>query len=427
MKRAIVVAITTLFLCSNAFSQNQQQSAKIKVFLDCTRQWLCDYDYVRTEMKMVEFVRDRLLADVHVLVNTQFSSGGGEQNEVSFVGLSNFKNLNDTLVYFNDPTFTDDDKRRKLVQYMKLGLTRFIAKTSAAKDLQISYAVGKEDEKKETAAKKKDPWNYWIFTIGASGFFNGNQNFKSANINAYVNADKETEKLRSNLSINYSKNFREFNTSPTEKVKVDNDEEQVSYFLARKLTKHISVGGFAEFNKSVFNNIDTRITLRPRVEYSFLPYPKFNSERIVLQYAVGPEYSNYGDTSIYFVMQEWQIKQSINLIASFTKNWGSINIGTFWSNYFDDFQKNSLTFSGGISWRVFKGFQFGVGGNYSINRDQIFLPKSGASRDDVLTQRRAIASSYDYFLGVGFSYRFGSIFNTAVHQTFKGLNYSLNF
>jgi hypothetical protein len=71
--------------------------------------------------------------------------------------------------------------------------------------------------------------------------------------------------------------------------------------------------------------------------------------------------------------------------------------------------------------------QFGVGGNFEFIRDQISLPKSGASRDDVLTRRRLIASNFSYFMGVGFSYRFGSIYNSQVNPTFKGLNYSLNF
>ena len=93
----------------------------------------------------------------------------------------------------------------------------------------------------------------------------------------------------------------------------------------------------------------------------------------------------------------------------------------------DDFGKNNLSIGGGVSWRVFKGFQFAIGGNFQFVHDQISLPLGNASRDDVLTRRRLIASTYDYFMGMGFSYRFGSIYNSQVHPTFKGLNWSLNF
>ena len=86
-----------------------------------------------------------------------------------------------------------------------------------------------------------------------------------------------------------------------------------------------------------------------------------------------------------------------------------------------------MSIGGGISWNIFKGLQFAVGGNFEFVHDQISLPLEGASRDDVLTRRRLIATTYDYFMGIGFSYKFGSIYNSQVHQTFKGLNYNLNF
>jgi hypothetical protein len=407
-----------------ASAQNKPtQPDKIKVFLDCTLQGLCDFDFVRTEMKMVDFVRDRLLADVHVLVNTQFISNGAEQNEMDFIGIGVYKTLGDTLTYFNDPNATNDDKRKKLVQYLKLGLTRYIARTGAAVDLTIAY-TGKEKTKEETAKEqKRDPWNYWVFSIGASGFLNGDQNYKSSNIYAYINADKETEKIRINFSTSYSKRFRQITTSNNDKVKINNDEQDANYFIARKLNQHWAVGVTSAYEKSVFSNIDSRIRIQPRIEYSFFPYPKFNSDRVVVQYFVGPEFSNYGDSTVYFVDREIQLKQNFRIIASFTKPWGTINLGSFWSNYFDDFKKNNLSFGGSANWRIYKGLQVNFSGNYSFVRDQLSLPKAGASRDDVLTQRRLIASSSDYFFNVGINYRFGSIYSSAIHQTFKGFSY----
>src|SRR4051812_18882558 len=136
MKKACFI-LTLVLLYNFSFAQNSNN--KLKIFLDCTRSWLCDYDYVRTEMKMVEFVRDRFQSDVHVLVNIQSSSTGGQQNEMNFLGQGKYSGLNDTLTFFNDPTLTDDDKRKQLVQYLKLGLIRFIAKKGGGKDLNISY------------------------------------------------------------------------------------------------------------------------------------------------------------------------------------------------------------------------------------------------------------------------------------------------
>ncbi len=75
-----------------------QTNPKTKVYLECTQTWLCDYDYLRTQLSMVDFVRDRFMADVHVQVNTQFTSSDSEQNTIVFKGQNAFLNQDDTLI-----------------------------------------------------------------------------------------------------------------------------------------------------------------------------------------------------------------------------------------------------------------------------------------------------------------------------------------
>src|SRR5258706_653206 len=135
------IYLVTLAICffSFAHSQSNANTEKVKVFLDCNRGWLCDFDYVRTEMKMVEFVRDRFQSDVHILVTTEFTNSGGEETRMNFLGQSRFSGLTDTITYFNTPTATDDDKRKQMVQYLKLGLARYLARTGFAKDIEIKY------------------------------------------------------------------------------------------------------------------------------------------------------------------------------------------------------------------------------------------------------------------------------------------------
>jgi hypothetical protein len=413
------------------FSQNNEpptNNAKVKIFLDCNRPWLCDEDFLRNELKMVDYVRDRFLSDVHVIVNTQFTGSGGEQNELVTKGLGRFEGENDTIRYFNNPTATDDDKRQNLLKYLKLGLIRFVAQSFLADKIQITYTDDKKDSSKTTP--QHDPWNYWQFSFGASGFFNGNKNQSSSDVSQNISANRETEKSRFNFYGNNNisrRRFTVFQDKKEEVVKVVNDRQSIDASYAFKLNQHWAWGFNAEFQRSIFENFDASYRLAPRIEYSILPYKKFNSERFIVQYSIGPRAFNYQDTTIYFKTKEILLQQKLGIISSLTKPWGTINVGAFWSNYLDDFSKNNASIGGGISWRVFKGFQFAIGGNFELVHDQISLPKQGASRDDVLTQRRIIATNYDYFFGVGMSYRFGSIFNSQVHPTFKGLNYSLNF
>ncbi len=405
---------------------------KIKIYLSCTQEWLCDTDYLRNELKMVDFVRDRFLCDVQVVMNVQFSAGGGENTTLSFLGQNQFANSRDTLVYFNDPTATEDMKRKKMLNHLKLGLIPYVSKSPIADKIEINYIAPEEES---LIQQKNDPWNYWQFSIRSSSYFNGDRNFKSQSIYSSISASRETEKnkftlrLSNNISRNKFSIFYKVDSGidTSEVVQVTRDQQNAFGRYVNKLNEHWGIGLSSSFSRSVFQNIDARIEFTPMIEYSFLPYKDFNSQRVILSFEIGPQYSNFKDTTIYFKTAETLIQQNINFTTSFTKPWGSINFGTGFSAYLDDFKKNNLFIGGGVEWNIFKGFKFGLGGNIQLIHDQISIPKASASRDDVLTQRRIIASTYDYFMGIGFSYSFGSIYNSQVNPTFKGLNYSLNF
>ncbi|HWJ92868.1 MAG TPA: hypothetical protein VNR87_17255 [Flavisolibacter sp.] len=418
--------IIFIFCCIICFTAASAQTSpdKIKVFLDCTRSWLCDFDYVRSQMKAVDFVRDRFDADVHVLVNMQRSSSGGIQAELDFMGQKKYQNQNDTLTYFNDPTSTEDDQRKKLVQYLKLGLTRYVSKTSYAKQLDINFGEASSKDS-SGAAPKKDRWNYWVFQFGGNASLNGSQNYKSHYFNGYLSADRETEEWKINFSVNANKDIETYIDASGESRFTRKDYSS-SLQIAKSIDAHWSYGLAASYNNSLYSNILLGIRLRPKLEYSVFPYSQFNSQRIVFQYMTGPVYNHYYDTTIFFKKKETQLQQSLNMITSFTKPWGSINIGVFYSNYFDDFSKNNLSFNGAVSWRITKGLNFALWGYYGLIHDQIGLRKGNATRDELLVKNRELLSSFEYNLGVGFSYRFGSILNNIVNPRFKGLSYSIN-
>ncbi|HEV8079062.1 MAG TPA: hypothetical protein VGP43_00005, partial [Chitinophagaceae bacterium] len=113
--------------------------------------------------------------------------------------------------------------------------------------------------------------------------------------------------------------------------------------------------------------------------------------------------------------------------SAFTQPWGNINAGVSYSNYFNDFSKNNFGLNAQIDIKLFKGLSFNLYGNYSIIHDQLSLPKGNASRDDVLTQRRQISSSYNYYTSMGLQYRFGSKYNNVVNPRFSNSGRSFFF
>src|SRR6267143_921287 len=64
------------------------QDTAVRVFLDCPDTF-CDFDYYRTEITFVNWVRDRQFAQVHLLITTQ-DTGGGREYTLTFIGLERF-------------------------------------------------------------------------------------------------------------------------------------------------------------------------------------------------------------------------------------------------------------------------------------------------------------------------------------------------
>ena len=54
--------------------------------------------------------------------------------------------------------------------------------------------------------------------------------------------------------------------------------------------------------------------------------------------------------------------------------------------------------------------------------DQVYLPKGGATEQEILTRRRQLESAYNFFTGFGINYRFGSKINNFVNPRFNSSN-----
>ena len=94
------------------------------------------------------------------------------------------------------------------------------------------------------------------------------------------------------------------------------------------------------------------------------------------------------------------------------QSWGDAGVSVQYSNYLDDFSRFRLSTGAELSVRLFRGLELGIEGRYGVIRDQLFVSKEELSDEDILVQRRALATGFEYGVEVGLSYRFGSIYNT---------------
>ena len=421
MRILLFIIAFQLSFAGIGFSQTRQTET-LKVFFDC-QSYGCDFDYVRTELKWVDFVRDRTDANIHILISSQDINGGGEKIFMNFIGQNNFKNISDTLSFFNDANNTQDEKRKLMVQFLKMGLTRYVSRTNLFKNMDIIYKQNEVENKKDSLQTKKDPWNLWVYNIGVRGFFNGSQVYKSSSLSGNFSANRTTEKRKTNFFINYN-NRNSKSTYGIEVIKVHSKSLDANYGEAFSINNHWSWGWNLFYGNSLFNNFKNRFGFTPKIEYNIYPYSASNTKSITFGYYAGPEFNKYYDTTIFFKTKEVLIKQTVSASSSITQPWGNVNAGASYSNYFNDFTKNNFSLNAQAEIRLLKGLSLNLFGYYSISHDQISLPKGNASRDDVLTQRRLIASSYNYFTSVGLQYRFGSKHNNVVNTRFNSSGFS---
>lgn len=114
-----------------------KQSAP-RVYLDFEKG---DPDFIRTEIPFVNYVRDRKEADIHILVTTQATGGGGTEYAMAFLGQGDFASLSGNLIYASAKTDTEDEVRKGYVAVLKMGLVPFVARTPIRDLLSIEFRV----------------------------------------------------------------------------------------------------------------------------------------------------------------------------------------------------------------------------------------------------------------------------------------------
>jgi hypothetical protein len=428
MRKSIIAAFTVTLFFFTASAQNESAiTGKLKVFIDCSSTW-CDMSFIRTEINLVDFMLDRTAADVHVLITEQRTGSGGSKYQLIFFGQNRFRNQQDTIHFNTDPNVTDFEERDMLIKYMKLGLAPYIAKTDAAKDAIISFKrTETEANKKDSASKNtKDHWNYWVFRVGANGNINADEVYKDRRYSGNFSANRTTEELKVNFSFHASKNKSIFeyedSAGVTQKISVNNHNYELSHYLVKSINTHWSYGYEADYNQSSFSNTKGQLFLRAAVEYDIFPYKEVNNRFFTISYSLTARSNHYYDTTIYNKIRETLFGHRADANISFNQKWGSSSVGINYHNYFRDWKLFHLGVNASIDIRITGGLSFNIYFYGALTRDQLNLPKGGATEQEVLTRRRQIASGYTYYTSFGLTYRFGSKLNNFVNPRFEGAN-----
>ncbi len=388
------------------------QTPRLRVYLDCGD---CFPDFLREEIRWVDFVRQPQDADVHLLTTSSDTGGGGQEVVLRFVGANRFRDVNQSLRTTSQPAATEDARRRDILRTVSVGLLGYIAREGLPADVALSVKTARPDT---PAAATRDAWNFWVFNLEGGGSIDAEETARQWDWSTNVSADRVTELWKISFGVNFEEEIEEFDLDEDEPLKVNRKERSVDWFVARSLTQHWSVGFAGDVQSSTFGNIKFQTSVAPAIEFSVFPYSQYVSRQLRIEYLIGVESSKYNEITLYGKLEETLGRHELTATLDQRQTWGSLQASVEFGQYLHDFSKYRLEVDGELSFRIARGLELEVDGSASRVRDQISLPRRDATPEEVLLRLRELASGYELNFSIGLSYTFGSIFNNIVNPRF---------
>jgi len=419
MNKPFSVFLFVIFLVFQLNAQETNDSTSlsrkeaVNIYIDCD---YCDQGYFKENFTIVNYVRDRKVADVHIIISEMETGSGGTEYTIQFKGLKRFNRFNDTIVFSLPADYTDDEERSGQLKHIQLGLVPYILKTPFANNLNLN--ITNEDENIE----EEDAWKNWVFEIYGYGHANGEKAYKYLNISSGVSAQKTTPDIKIEMNMRAQYNESKYRLYEEDSLVYSNDTYQRSYYSNNLITKsiggHWGVGGFLHFRNSTYNNLDFKISVKPAIEYNLFKYSEASRKQLRFLYSAGYEYLDYTDTTIYNKMDEKLLSQDLSILFKYIVDWGSVEGAVYGSNYLHDFSLFHIGTYVGADIRIFKGLSFNLWGGFDMPRDQIALKKGTTTAEDVLTRQHEMETDYNFWVNFGLTYTFGSIYNNVVNPRF---------
>ena len=422
---AALAAVIALALSGNAHAQtpqtaapaapaSQAQTPLLRIFLDCNE---CDTEYLRQTVLFVDYVRDRAVADVHLLVTTQGTGGGGREWTLKFIGIGRFAGQDRTLMFTTSQDATSDDQRKEFARVFRLGSVGYAADTLAAPKLDVTYTAPAAGA---AAAPTADPWNYWVFRINAGGNANGEKTSQSRSFRVGVSASRVTEEWKINLDAGRSESRDNYEIEDAENIVSRRHSWNVNALVVKSLGPQWSFGAEAEASHSSFSNTDRLLGLAPGIEYDFFPYAESSRRSLTILYKIGARRFDYREITIYDKVAEAVPLHSLNASLGLRQPWGEIGASASAVQHLNHTDRYRMSVFGSTDVRLFRGFSFNFFGEYAKINDLIGLPRGEATTEEILLRIRQFDTSYSYFFHFGITYTFGSIFNTVVNPRYRG-------
>ena len=401
---------TSPFFGITGIIQETESKAKKEapsVFINCAD---CDLDFIQNQIKFVNHVQSEKDAQVIINIISKELERSGVEYTIKFHGCAQFEG-DDDIIKYSSETNAWEELKTGLVETLKMGLMRYAGKCFVAERISVNFM----DQVEPTDVE--DKWDFWVFSLSANTFLNGEKVYKSGSLYGTISASRVTPELKINFSGGGSYNKNIFSLDDYE-IESTSDSKNLKGLIVKSINEHWSIGGYFSVVTSTYSNIDLRINPAPAVEYNFFPYSESTKKQLRLLYRLGYITANYTEETIYEKTHENLWNESLSATLELNQKWGTVSTSVEGAHYFHDFNKYRVVFETDISFRLLKGLNLNFDLYYSLLHDQLSLPRKGASYEEILLRRKELATTYTYYISFGLSYSFGSTQSNVVNPRF---------
>jgi hypothetical protein len=388
---------------------------KLKVFVEGN---IPDFNYLRNNIRFVDFVNDRFSSDVHIIVTNKGTGGGGEHYYISFTPVTiHFvdKLMLNCITSYQD---SQDDVRYKFTETIKTGLLVF----ANEKQLYYQVKVGDDisvDNGRFLNSTTPDKWDNWVFNIGLDGGFDSEEQETEYSYTVALEANRITDMLRIRNDYEYEREDKfitKYEGTTERKIHVFNREQEFRSRITYSLSSHWSAGIILEGNQTSYRNIESNAMANPAIEYNFYPWQQVDRHLFTIAYYVGPSYYNYYEPTIFNKTDELLWAESLLVELEKVEEWGELELSLEASHYLPDFTYFSLQFGAELSVKIAKGLSLELGFEAERVNNQLYLPASELSDEELLLNVRKLPTAFEISGDIGIRFQFGSIYNNIVNQ-----------
>lgn len=370
-----------------------------------------DVRYFQEQIDVVEWVQDRQSSDVSVLVIRDRAGATNRFTAIFYGGVS------DTLETTLEIDASESEDREAMLQLIKAGLTPYLVQRKAPIEIIMSSPQARPVQVVETV----DPWNAWVFTTSVSGSGNGQASRSSLNRRGSFAANQVTEERIINLRASISRNHSSFDLPDGSTFENTTKSGSVSGDLIFTTGPNSGVGIRGSWSQNSVNNTENQFNASLQAEYNLYPYTESRTRRLRFNYAVELTNYNYVVETIFNELNENVLSHRLWATMDLTKQWGSLGLSLTGKHNLTNFERRlteSYNLSARInaSLRLTKGLSIRTFASASRVRDQFYLPLTSATEEEILTGSISLPTGWNYFFNLSLSYRFGSIYNSAVNS-----------